>query len=344
MKIKKSNSNVILHSLAEIKSVSQDQDKPNILYVEGYASFYQNDIGMKEVDRDQEIVNIDGMDISAYQRNPVLLWNHDWSCVVGKVISINKDGNGLFVKAEMQRLTGREADFENVLYGNVKSFSIGFIPHEYQYLEDAVEITQSEMIELSIAPVQSNRSALFQVIGTKSLDVDNAKLRTLLEPTKKEINMDSKVKDATTGVATPVADPAPVVSPAEPAVVAPVTPEVKVEVKNEIDVSALATQIAAATAEVDRIKQEAADKVAKEAADAIEADKVAAEQKVKDALDFINSAKESILNLQSFDELNDRAEELNKLIEPITTASEAIIAKVTELSQSVAGVQPNTED
>ena len=344
MKIKKSNSNVILHSLAEIKAVSQDQDKPNILYVEGYASFYQNDIGMKEVDRDQEIVNIDGMDISAYQRNPVLLWNHDWSCVVGKVISINKDGNGLFVKAEMQRLTGREADFENVLYGNVKSFSIGFIPHEYQYLEDAVEITQSEMIELSIAPVQSNRSALFQVIGTKSLDVDNAKLRTLLEPTKKEINMDSKVKDAAPVVATPVADPAPVVSPAEPAVVAPVTPEVKVEVKNEIDVSALATQIAAATAEVDRIKQEAADKAAKEAADAIEADKVAAEQKVKDALDFINSAKESILNLQSFDELNDRAEELNKLIEPITTASEAIIAKVTELSQSVAGVQPNTED
>ena len=344
MKIKKSNSNVILHSLAEIKSVSQEQDKPNILYIEGYASFYQNDIGMKEVDRDREIVNVDGLDITAYQKNPVLLWGHNWNKPCGKVISMNKDGNGLFVKAEMQRLTGREADFENVLYGNVKSFSIGFIPMEYQYLEDAVEITQSEMIELSIAPVQSNRSALFQVIGTKSLDVDNAKLRTLLEPTKKEINMDSKVKDAAPVVATPVADPAPVVSPAEPAVVAPVTPEVKVEVKNEIDVSALATQIAAATAEVDRIKQEAADKAAKEAADAIEADKVAAEQKVKDALDFINSAKESILNLQSFDELNDRAEELNKLIEPITTASEAIIAKVTELSQSVAGVQPNTED
>lgn len=344
MKVKKTDSNVRLHRLAEIKAISQDQEKPNTLYIEGYASFYQNDIGMKEVDRDQEIVNIDGMDISAYQKNPVLLWNHDFSEVRGKVVSINKDGNGLYVKAEMQRLTGKEADFENVLYGNVKSFSIGFIPHEYQYLEDAIEITQSEMIELSIAPVQSNRSALFQVIGTKSLDVDNAKLRTLLEPTKKEINMDSKVKDATPVVATPVADPAPVVSPAEPAVVAPVTPEVKVEVKNEIDVSALATQIAAATAEVDRIKQEAADKVAKEAADAIEADKVAAEQKVKDALDFINSAKESVLNLQSFDELNDRAEELNKLIEPITSASEAIIAKVIELSQSVAGVQPNTEE
>ena len=234
MKVKQSGNSICLHRMAEIKAVSQEQDKPNILYIEGYASFYQNDIGMKEVDRDQEIVNIDGLDITAFQKNPVLLYNHDWSEVRGKVIHMNKDGNGLFVRCEMQRLTGKEADFENVLYGNIKSFSIGFIPHEYQYLEDAIEITQSEMIESSIAPVQSNRSALFQVIGTKSLDVDNAKLRTLLEPTKKEINMDSKVKDATPVVATPVADPATVVSPAEPAVVAPVTPEVKVEVKNEI--------------------------------------------------------------------------------------------------------------
>lgn len=115
MKIKQSGDTLCLHRMAEIKAVSQDQDKPNILYIEGYASFYRNDIGMKEVDRDQEIVNIDGMDISAYQKNPVLLWNHQWSCVVGKVLSINKDGNGLYVRAEMQRLTGREADFENVL-------------------------------------------------------------------------------------------------------------------------------------------------------------------------------------------------------------------------------------
>lgn len=344
MKVKKTDSSVRLHRLAEIKAISQDQEKPNTLYIEGYASFYQNDIGMKEVDRDQEIVNIDGMDISAYQKNPVLLWNHDFSEVRGKVISINKDGNGLYVKAEMQRLTGKEADFENVLYGNVKSFSIGFIPHEYQYLEDAIEITQSEMIELSIAPVQSNRSALFQVIGTKSLDIDNAKLRTLLEPTKKEVNMDLKEKDATPTVATPVQDPTTIVTYAEPTIITPVAPEVKVEVKNEIDVSALATQIAAATAEAEKIKQDAIDKANKDAADVAEATRIAAEQKVQDALDFISSAKESILNIQSFDELNDRAEELNKLIEPITTASEAIIAKVTELSLSVAGFQPTTEE
>lgn len=344
MKVKQSSHSICLHRMAEIKAVSQEQDKPNILYIEGYASFYQNDIGMKEVDRDQEIVNIDGMDISAYQKNPVLLWGHEWNKPCGKVISISKDGNGLYVRAEMQRLTGREADFENVLYGNVKSFSIGFIPKEYQYLDDAVEITQSEMIELSIAPVQSNRSALFQVVGTKSLDVDNAGLKKLLEPHEKDNIMDLKVKGATPAEPKVEATPTPAEpsAPAEPKVV---VPEVKVEVKNDIDVSELATKIAEANIEAERIKQEAADKVAKELADAKEAEKLAAEQKVLDALAYINTAKETILNLNSFDELSDRAEELNKMIEPITSASEAIIAKVIELSHSGAGITPaSTEE
>lgn len=339
MRTKNTNPSVRLHRLAEIKAVSQNPDSPNTLFIEGYASFYQNEIGIKEIDRDQEIVNVDGMDISAYQKNPVLLWNHDWDEVRGRVVSLHKDGKGLWVKAEMQRLTGKEADFENVLYGNVKSFSIGFIPKEYQYLDDAVEITQSEMIELSIAPVQSNRSALFQVVGTKSLDVDNAGLRKLLEPHEKDNIMDLKVKDATPAEPKVEVTPTPAEpsAPAEPKVV---VPEVKVEVKNDIDVSELATKIAEANIEAERIKQEAADKVAKEIADAKEAEKLAAEQKVIDALAYINSAKETILNLNSFDELSDRAEELNKIIEPITSASEAIIAKVIELSHSGAGITP----
>jgi len=339
MKTKNTSNNVRLHRIAEIKAVSQNPDSPNTLFIEGYASFYQNEIGIKEIDRDQEIVNVEGMDITAYQKNPVLLWNHDWDEVRGRVVSLHKDGKGLWVKAEMQRLTGKEADFENVLYGNVKSFSIGFIPKEYQYLDDAVEITQSEMIELSIAPVQSNRSALFQVVGTKSLDVDNAKLRKLLEPNEKDNIMELKVKEVTTTV-DPVVPVTPAVEPTPVAESKPVIPEVKVEVKNDIDVSELAAKIAEANIAAEKIKQEAADKLAKDLADAEEAKRLAAEQKVTDALAYITSAKETILNLQSFDELSDRAEELNKMIEPITSASEAIIAKVIELSHSGAGIAP----
>lgn len=342
MKIKNSNNKVVLHRLAEIKAVSQEQDKPNTLYIEGYASFYQNQLGIKEVDRDQEIVNIDGLDITAFQKNPVLLYNHDFSEVRGKVLSLNKDGNGLFVRCEMQRLTGKEADFENVLYGNIKSFSIGFIPYEYQYLDDAIEITQSEMIELSIAPVQSNRSALFQVVGTKSLDVDNTKLKQLLEPTKKEEDMDLKVKNPEVPEATPSQVTESVATPAT--IVTPVVPEVKVEVKNDLDVSELATKIAEATAEAARIKQEADDKLAKEAKDRADAIEAAAVQKVQDVLSFINDAKEQVLSIRTFDELNEKAEELNKLIEPITSASEAIIAKVVALSQEAAGIKPATTE
>lgn len=347
----KNNSNIRLHKMAEIKSVSQDEHKPNILYIEGYASFYQNQLGIKEVDRDQEIVNIDGLDITAYQKNPVLLWGHNWNSPCGKVLSMNKDGNGLFVRCEMQRLTGKEADFENVLYGNVKSFSIGFIPLEYQYLDNAVEITQSEMIELSIAPVQSNRSALFQVVGTKSLDIDKAGLIQLLEPNKKDTDMKINNKDAanpaeptvapTQDPATPAVEPTPTTAATQE----PVTPpEVKVEVKNELDVSELAKQLVAAEAEAKRIADEAkAEKEAKEA----EAQKLAKEaeaQKLTDALAYISSVKDTVLAISSFDELNEKADEINKAIEPITAASEAIIAKVIELSKEAAGIPATTEE
>ena len=80
---------------------------------------------------------------------------------------------------------------------------------------------------------------------------------------------------------------------------------------------------------------------AKDKADAIEA---AAVQKVQDVLSFINDAKEQVLSIRTFDELNEKAEELNKLIEPITSASEAIIAKVVALSQEAAGIKPATTE
>lgn len=351
MIIKNSNSSVRLHRMAEIKAVSQDPERPNTLYIEGYASFYQNNIGIKEVDRDQEIVNIDGMDIEPYKNNPVLLWNHNWSEVRGKVISLNKDGNGLYVKAEMQRLTGKEADFENVLYGNVKSFSIGFIPLEYQYLDNAVEITQSEMIELSIAPVQSNRSALFQVVGTKSLDIDKAGLIQLLEPNKKDTDMKINNKDAANPAEQTPVTQEPVTTIVEPttttqaATQESVTPtEVKVEVKNELDVSELAKQLVAAEAEAKRLADE--EKAKKEAEEA-EAKRLATEaeaQKLTDALAYISSVKDTVLAISSFDELNEKADEINKAIEPITAASEAIIAKVVELSKEAAGITATTEE
>ena len=339
MQIKKTN-NISLHKMVDIQMVTQDESKPNTLYIEGYASFYKNDLGIKEVDRDQEIVNVEGMDVSAYSNNPVLLWNHEWDRVCGKVINITKDQNGLLVKAEMQRLTGREDYFENVLYGNVKSFSIGFIPHEYEYLDDAIEITKSEMIELSIAPVQSNRSALFQVIGTKSLAVDNAMLKTLLNIEEKDKLMNLKVKDAEP-VVQPVVEPI-VVTPVEPAKIEtqPVVPEVKVEVKNDINVSELAIQLVKATEEADKIKEEAAKAAEDERLAKIEADKVAEAQKFTDVLTFIEDTKNEILSLKSFDELSDREDELNKIIEPITSASEAIIAKVIELSKAAVEIQP----
>lgn len=338
----KTSGNIRLHRMAEIKNVTQLDDKPNTLYIEGYASFYKDNLGTKQVDRDNEIVNIDGLDISNFLRNPVLLWNHDWSEVRGKVLSVNKDANGLYVKAEMQRLTGKEADFENVLHGNVKSFSIGFIPYEYEYLEDALEITESELIELSIAPVQSNRSALFQVVGTKSMDLDSKGLKGLLEPKEKEPNLDKIVKSADTATTEPKVEVTPdtVVEPkvepkveevkSEPKV------EPKVEVKHDIDVALLAQEMIKAQQLVDEAKA-AKDKADSDAKIKAEEDlKADAVNREKIALDFIRERTEAISKMTP-EELNDNAETLNDYVDLVTASNETIHAKVQEFVAAMQG-------
>lgn len=159
---------------AEFKMVDLDQkvrdEDANIIYIEGYASVFLKRNGERVIDRDGESVNVPFLDIESYKANPVLNYNHDFGNVIGKVVDIRKDERGLFVRAEVHKLTGRESIFEGVQKGLIRAFSIGFVPHEFSYLdnEDALEISKAEMVELSLLGTQSNPEALFTVTGQKS--------------------------------------------------------------------------------------------------------------------------------------------------------------------------------
>lgn len=357
MQVKKSDLGA-MHKLVDIQNIIIDegQSSSSVLYIEGYATFYKDAAGTKQVDRDYEVVNLEGLDISHYIKNPVLLWNHDWSEVRGKVVEIRKDAKGLFVRAEMRRLTNKEADFENVLYGNVKSFSIGFIPYEYEYLEgDVLEITKSELIELSIAPVQSNRGALFEVVGSKAISMDKKRLEELLpKATKKETDMELNNVDVSAKGAEPTqADtniPAEAVIQADPVVtkpetqietkvdsaVTPVTetkPEVKVESK-PIDFNELANAVLLAQQKADEDKA----RKAQEAKDAEEAAKLAKEQDLKDKLSYIKTTTEAI-SAMTIEEFSENAEKFEEFIDAVTDSNEIIMGKVSELIKVVQAGQ-----
>lgn len=361
-----------LYQQAEINNVLQkDQDGDSTVIVEGYASFYRHDSGMLQVDRDGEIVNTDMLDIESYKKNPVLLYNHDWGDVVGKIVSVTKDIRGIKVTAEVNRLTGRESVYENVKLGNIKSFSIGFIPQDYEFYDDGVvEISQANLVEISLAPVQSNPEALFGVIGTKSMGVKASKfaeqnnlsedeMNTLLKRSnKKGDNMETKSPEEVAEQAKIKAEQEAKLK-AEADAKAQLEQEAKLQAEKEkaeadakaklqaekekekaeadakpanVDLATLVTALAESQLKADELKaaKEQADATAK--AEAEKEDKAKVEARITDALAYIREQKDLIANTPA-KEID--VDELDAFYDAVSDATETIEAKVIELTEAM---------
>ena len=340
-----------LRQSAELKLVSMDdrddiEDRDSIVYIEGYASVYRKSDGNYQIDRDDELVNTDNLDLTSYIANPVIVWNHDWSVPVGKVTSITKDMYGIYVKGEIHKLEGLESKYEAVKKGLVKSFSIGFVPKDIRLVNDEiVEISTAELVEVSIAPVQSNPAALFTVTGKKSLGISvkdiaeqnnltNEEIKGMYgEKLKGENMIITKSTDPVSSAVEPKVEPA--VTPVEPKVepaVTPVEPKVEPAVAPAVTLptlDSLSATIAAAVAKAEEAKEAKRLEEEKLKKDAEEQSKLAAEQKVKDALAYIKEQADKISSTEVSQLDFDAIEEF---YEAVSTATDAINEKVIALS------------
>jgi HK97 family phage prohead protease len=341
----------------DIKMVGNDE-QDSIVFISGYASVYRTPEGNIQVDRDDETVNTDNIDLSSYEKNPILIYNHDFSRPIGRITSITKDYKGLYVEAEVHRLKGEEAAYEAVKKGLIKSFSIGFVPKEYDILAgDIVQITSAELVEISLAPVQSNPEALFRVIGTKSLGISVAELakqnnitadelKGICSKTSKGKNLEitTKTTETTSAEITPTA-PAqePVVAPkvepkVEPVVTSTEAPkaEPKASTDSKESISINLETLVSAMVEAD-LKAEAAKEAAKveslkKEQDELNAKVTAEKDRVQSAMDYIKERKEAILNMPAG---NIDIEELEPFYELLSDAVDAIDGKVKEVVESL---------
>ena len=329
-----------LRQSAELKLVSMDdrddiEDRDSIVYIEGYASVYRKSDGNYQIDRDDELVNTDNLDLTSYIANPVIVWNHDWSVPVGKVTSITKDMYGIYVKGEIHKLEGLESKYEAVKKGLLKSFSIGFVPKDIRLVNDEiVEISTAELVEVSIAPVQSNPAALFTVTGKKSLGISvkdiaeqnnltNEEIKGMYgEKLKGENMIITKSTDPVSSAVEPKVEPA--VTPVEPKVEPAVAPAVTLPT-----LDSLSATIAAAVAKAEEAKEAKRLEEEKLKKDAEEQSKLAAEQKVKDALAYIKEQADKISSTEVSQLDFDAIEEF---YEAVSTATDAINEKVIALS------------
>jgi len=128
------------------------------------------------MDRDGEIVKVDGWDLKAFKENPVFLWAHNHrELPLGRFSSIKKDkvnkrliGEIEWASAEANPMSPRvQAQFAE---GIMTTFSVGFIPKERDENRPNI-ITKAELLEVSAVPVPANPEALV-LMSAKGMNKD----------------------------------------------------------------------------------------------------------------------------------------------------------------------------
>lgn len=123
-------------------------------------------ISTASVDRDGDTIDPKGWDLKSYEKNPVVLWAHDYSQPpVGKAINIQATQDGL--KADVEFLPAGMSPFADMIHDMVKggflnATSVGF-RGEGEKAKDrdkGYDFKKQELLEFSIVPVPSNPEAL----------------------------------------------------------------------------------------------------------------------------------------------------------------------------------------
>lgn len=137
-------------------------------------------------DRAGDIIRIAGMDISNYLRNPVVLAGHgaiEGFPVIGKAVSVTKEDGRLLASVEflppgVNDLADRM--FSVVRFLGTAAASVGILIREWKPLPDqGIEITGSELLEISLVPVPANQNALASIKGVDTPTGEEAVARNL---------------------------------------------------------------------------------------------------------------------------------------------------------------------
>lgn len=131
-------------------------------------------------DRENDVLVTTGVDTANYERNPVVMWAHDYRQMpVGRCVAIMRTPTMMtatveFATADLNPFA--EQVYRMVKAGFIKACSIGFRPTKWQYNDDrgGVDFEAAEMLEFSICPIPANAEAL---IAARAAGIDTAVLK-----------------------------------------------------------------------------------------------------------------------------------------------------------------------
>jgi HK97 family phage major capsid protein/HK97 family phage prohead protease len=118
-----------------------------------------------DVDRAGDIIEIGGIELADFKRNPIALWNHDSAAPIGVWADVRQVAGQLRGRLELAaKGTSALVDRIRQLIEQriIRAVSVGFLPLEYSELKETggLRFTATELLECSLVSVPMNANAL----------------------------------------------------------------------------------------------------------------------------------------------------------------------------------------
>jgi HK97 family phage prohead protease/HK97 family phage major capsid protein len=231
-----------------------------------------------------------------FEKNPIILFNHDYNKPIGRATGLKVTENGLELKAKISK-SAPDHVAQLVKEGILGAFSVGFRVKDADYITetDGLKIKDAELFEVSVVSVPCNQAATFSLAKSfDSMDEYNEFKKTFTN--RVDLAGQSLAKDENSFIASETPDEAEKSAKQE----IKMSEEVKTP---EIDLEAFAKKVAEETAAKIAMKQAEAKAVEEKAAQEAEekavqqaAEKAAKEEEVKSAITTgIQSGTERLL-------------------------------------------------
>lgn len=98
-----------------------------------------------------------------FQKNPIILFNHNYGQPIGRAIDVEVDATGLKITCEISQSAGDT--YGLIKDGVLSTFSVGFMikDADYNQATDGYIIRDAELLEVSVVSVPCNQAATFSI-------------------------------------------------------------------------------------------------------------------------------------------------------------------------------------
>lgn len=118
------------------------------------------------VDRGLDYIAQNAWDLTNYQKNPIILFNHDKDKPIGRALEIKPTDDGLYIKAQISNSKDPFVSYirDLISEGILNAFSVGFdSKDEGKDASGVNQITAAELYETSVVSLPMNQDSLFSL-------------------------------------------------------------------------------------------------------------------------------------------------------------------------------------